>query len=95
MSGSRSANNAPSFTMEQAGAEIQRLSALVQALQAGGTQSAKYEVPPMYGGSKESLRGFLTQCRGYLVKYKPNFPYLDDQVLFAATRLEGEALAWF
>ena len=55
----------------------------------------KFEQPKYYDGKKGELRGFLTRLKAYFRHYQKNFGNEVDKVLFAANRLEGEALNWF
>jgi len=55
----------------------------------------KFEQPKCYDGKKGELRGFLTRLKAYFRHYPKSFSNEVDKVLFAANRLEGEALNWF
>jgi len=55
----------------------------------------KIEAPKAFSGNKQELRGFVTTVRAYFLHYPDQFTTEDSQVMFAASRLEGDALAWF
>lgn len=79
---------------------IQQLEAMIGQLQAGqahGTAASplKLDKPGPFDGKKDALRGFLTQMRAYMRHNDHLFNGDHEKVLFAANRLEGNALAWF
>lgn len=82
-------------------AEITRLSQLVAQLQkgnasnSGNTGGAKMKKPEPYDGTKDTLRGFLTQLRAYMRHYEGEFIYDHQKVMFAANQLTGSAISWF
>ncbi len=55
----------------------------------------KMEQPAKFGGERKELQAFTTALRAYKQHYLPQFPYVGDDVRFAASRLEGRALVWF
>ena len=77
-------------------AQIQQLYDMIVQLQAAQNQKAyKLDKPAMYDGTRGTIQGFLTQCRAYLLHYQVQFSTEAEKVLFAASRLEKDALAWF
>ena len=55
----------------------------------------KLEPPTKYTGKKEELTGFLTALCSYFHLYSAQFHTVASRVLFAASRLDGNALRWF
>ena len=55
----------------------------------------KLELPTKYTGKKEELIGFLTALCSYFYLYSAQFYVVASRVLFAASRLDGNALYWF
>ncbi|KAF3768186.1 hypothetical protein M406DRAFT_225213, partial [Cryphonectria parasitica EP155] len=55
----------------------------------------KMEAPAPYGGERHTLQAFLTQCKAYFHHEEKKFPKEADKVIFAGTRLKGDALTWF
>ena len=53
----------------------------------------KIEAPEKFDGTKEKVRGFLTQMRAYMLHRTISKD--SDKVLCAAGFLKGDALAWF
>ena len=53
----------------------------------------KMEKPTAFNGTKDTLRGFITQCRAYFLHHNAQFTNEIDKVVFAGHRLEGDALA--
>lgn len=80
--------------------ENERLLKAVTAAKAVTTTSnenrrLKFPEPPRCGGTKGTLRGYLTQMRAYIVFYGSDLPEEADKVMCAAAFLTGDALIWF
>ena len=77
-------------------ATLQLLLARINQLESQQLAKAvKPRAPESYDGTKETLQGFLTQLCAYHTFYPGSFSTETSKVLYAATRLSGNALAWF
>jgi hypothetical protein len=89
--------NTPSTTTGATSVEALKELVLQLQMQLEATQRQKVKIalPKAFGGKKEELRGFATSIRAYFLYYPNQFDTEDSQVMFASSRLEGDALAWF
>ena len=61
----------------------------------GRSQEPKMAEPPMFSGNREDVIPFLSKCRLKFEGQPSTFPNDRIKVMYAASRLEGPAFAWF
>ena len=71
------------------------LSSATPAASTTRTQEPKMAEPPMFNGNREDIIPFLSKCRLKFEGQPSTFPNDRIKIMYAASRLEGPAFAWF
>jgi hypothetical protein len=90
-----STTSASAYSKEDLAEMISQLQAENARLVARNKDKLKFKEPERFDGSKGTLRGFLTQLRGYHLFHSDTLTTDQDRVMSAGSFFTGLALDWY